>query len=62
MVDKIQRKGKIVYLCELCGYGYKSLETAEECEEYCDTHKSYSQNIHGCAVAKPTVRFMPITA
>ena len=62
MVDEMHRKGSSVYLCELCGYGYKSLETAEQCEEYCDTHETYSPDIHELAVIKPAVRVMRLTA
>jgi hypothetical protein len=60
MVDRVQRKGNTVYLCELCGYGYRSLEMAEECEEYCDTHESYSLDIHKHATFKPTVSVMSL--
>jgi rubrerythrin len=62
MVDKLWKKGKIVYLCELCGYGYKALENAEQCEEYCNTHESYSPEIHKQAIRKPTVPLMPLAA
>ena len=60
MVDEVQRKSDTVYLCELCGFGYGTLETAELCEEYCDTHGRYSPEIHKLAVCKPTVRVMPL--
>jgi hypothetical protein len=62
MVDTLQKKGEVVYLCELCGFGYKVLETAELCEEYCDTHGSYSPDIHKHAIHKPTVPVMRLTA
>jgi hypothetical protein len=62
MVDKLQKKGEITYICELCGFGYSSVETAEQCEEYCDLHGSYSQEIHRQAVSKPTVRIIPLAA
>jgi hypothetical protein len=62
MVDTLQKKGEIVYLCELCGFGYKVLETAELCEEYCDTHGRYSPDIHKHAIHKPTVPVMPLAA
>jgi len=62
MVDKMLRKGETVYACELCGFGYKELETAELCEEYCATHGSYSPEIHKQATCKPNVRVMQLTA
>jgi hypothetical protein len=62
MVDKLQKKGEIWYICELCGFGYRSVETAERCEEYCDLHGSCSPEIHKQAVSKPTVRVIPLAA
>jgi hypothetical protein len=62
MVSEVQRKGDTVYLCEFCGFGYADLETAEQCEEYCDTHGSCSLEITKKAIYKPTVRVMSITA
>jgi len=62
MVDKIRKKGEITYVCELCGFGYRALETAEECEEYCDLHGSYSPDIHKHSTSKPTVRLIPLAA
>jgi hypothetical protein len=58
MVDKLQRKGEVVYLCELCGFGYKALETAELCEEYCGMNGNYSPDIHKHAICKPAVPVM----
>jgi len=40
VVNEEFKKGKIIYLCELCGYGYSDLETAEQCEQHC-----YSGNL-----------------
>jgi predicted subunit of tRNA(5-methylaminomethyl-2-thiouridylate) methyltransferase len=62
MVDKLQKKTEIMYICELCGFGYRSLETAELCEEYCDIHGSYSPEIHKKAISKPTLRMIPLAA
>jgi hypothetical protein len=62
MVDKRLKKGEAVYFCELCGFGYKVLETAELCEEYCDTHGNYSPDIHKRAICKPTVPVMRLAA
>jgi len=62
MVSEMQRKGETVYLCEFCGFGYVDLETAEQCDEYCDTHSSCSLEITKKAIYKPTVRVMSVTA
>jgi hypothetical protein len=62
MVDKIRRKGGAMYVCEVCGFGYRELEIAEECEEYCDMHGSYSPEIHNQAISKPTAPVMSLTA
>ena len=62
MVDKLKKKSETTYICELCGFGYKTVETAEQCEEYCDIHGSYSPEIHIQAISKPTVRIIPLAA
>jgi len=62
MVDKVMKKGETVYLCEFCGYGYKLLAMAEDCEEYCGTNGTYSPDIHKHAITKPTVRVMQLAA
>ncbi len=49
----IQHKGKTVYLCEVCGFGYASPETASSCENFCKTHNSCSFEITKKAVFKP---------
>jgi len=58
MVDEMKKGGKTIYLCELCGFGYADLETAERCEEYCDLHGSCSLEITQRAVYRPSVRVM----
>jgi len=60
MVNELMRKGETIYLCELCGFGYKDLNTAEQCEQYCDTHGSCSLEITRKAAYKPSVRVMPV--
>jgi len=62
MVDRFKKKGEVVYICELCGFGYKAVETAEQCEEYCDLHESYLPEIHKQAISKPSVRTIPLAA
>jgi hypothetical protein len=60
MVDELKRKNETVYLCELCGFGYSDLDTAEKCEQYCDTHGSCSLQITQKAIYKPAVRVMSV--
>ncbi len=62
MVDELKRKGETVYTCELCGFGYEDLETAERCEQYCDIHGTCSIEITQKAIYKPSVRVMPALA
>jgi hypothetical protein len=62
MVSELERKDKIVYQCEICGFGYKDIDTAEKCEQYCDTHGSCSAEITIRAVYKPPVRVMSVAA
>jgi len=62
MVDELRKKGGIVYICELCGFGYRTLDTAEQCEEHCDLHGSYSPEIHKLAISKPKVFLVPLAA
>ena len=62
MVNEVRSKGETVYECELCGFGYGDLETAERCEQYCYSHGRPSQQITRRAVRKPPVRLDPIPA
>jgi hypothetical protein len=58
MVNELESKAGTVFQCELCGFGYKDLDTAERCEEYCDAHGSCSLEITKKAIHKPNVRVM----
>ena len=58
MVNELIKKGLAVYQCELCGFGYADIDTAERCEEYCDTHGTFSLDITHKAIYKPQVRVM----
>ncbi len=49
----VHHKGKKVYLCEVCGFGYDSPEIALGCENFCKTHNSCSFEITRKAVFKP---------
>ena len=62
MVNELERKRGIVFQCELCGFGYKDLDTAEQCEEYCDTHGRCSVEITKKSIYKPNVRVMSVLA
>jgi hypothetical protein len=42
--EKYTRRG-MVYLCELCGFGYADIDTAERCEQYCYSHGKPSPRI-----------------
>jgi C4-type Zn-finger protein len=37
-VSESIRRSEVIYYCEICGFGYRDLATAEACEEFCDTH------------------------
>ncbi len=43
----------MVYLCEICSFGYADRETARSCENFCRTHNSCSFEITKKAVYKP---------
>ena len=60
MVNELRKKGQTVYLCEACGFGYEDLDTAERCEQYCDTHGSCSLEITQKVIYKPSVRVMSV--
>jgi len=58
MVHEINRRGRMIYQCELCLFGYGHLEDAERCEQYCATHQSRSPKIMRKAILKPEPKFM----
>ena len=62
MVSELEKKSGTVFQCELCGFGNKDLDAAEQSEEYCDTHGSCSLEITKKAIYKPNVRVMSIAA
>jgi len=45
MVRRVKNGGSTLHLCELCMFAYKSRDTAQECEKFCDTHKGCSTEI-----------------
>jgi hypothetical protein len=62
MVETARVRHDTFYLCELCGFGYDDLITAEKCEQYCDIHGNYSRKITGQAILKPNVDAIQVTA
>lgn len=50
MVKREEWKGKTTYTCESCGFGYLTETLAQQCEDYCTTHKSCSLEITRQAV------------
>ena len=42
-----------IYVCDVCGLGYKSGDTAEACETYCTEHNACSLEITQKAVWPP---------
>jgi hypothetical protein len=59
LVNELDKKGKMIYICELCGFGYADLEMAERCEQYCYTHGSSSIEITEKAVYRPPLHVSP---
>lgn len=45
MVVEENLEGEIVFKCMKCGWIYKDIEKAEECESWCRKHKSCNLNI-----------------
>ena len=53
MVMAINHMGRKMYLCEICASGYVNQVTANECENYCRTHPTFSPAIKKRAVFNP---------
>ncbi|MBI2848261.1 MAG: hypothetical protein HYX83_03710 [Chloroflexi bacterium] len=49
MVKRIEKNGKVLYLCELCGFAYTEKEWATRLHEWCSSHHSCNLEIieHG---------------
>jgi len=50
MVKEIQEKGKTLYICSECGFGYDQKEMAEKCQSFCKEHNGCSLEITKHAV------------
>jgi rubredoxin len=53
MVKQDTLKGRPIWSCEVCGFGYAQRKTAEACEAYCKTHAGCSMEIIKKAVKRP---------
>ena len=55
MVKTIKRKGKTIFLCEICGLGYSDEETAIRCEKFCRDKNACSREITRKAIYIPKI-------
>lgn len=62
MVSEIVTKKSSVYLCDICGFAYADIDTAEGCEHYCYSHGKPSPRITKKTIRKPSVQLDPISA
>jgi hypothetical protein len=62
MVNEVTWSGQTIYECEICGFSYSELETAESCEQYCYSHEKPSVKITRKAIRKPSAQVDPIVA
>jgi hypothetical protein len=56
MVSEKQHEGERLYLCDVCGFGYRKKEQAASCEEFCTRTNSCSLAITKDAVYFPEPR------
>ncbi len=52
MVKEITKSNNRFYMCEACGFGYKDMQTAKKCENFCKDHNSCSMEITRHAALK----------
>jgi hypothetical protein len=62
MVTRIQRNDTAVYLCEFCGFGYRTVENAERCEQHCGIDGFTSREIRRKAVFEPRIHVIPVAS
>jgi len=62
LVCETIKKNQAVYYCEICGFGYKDLRSAEACEEFCDTHGYSSEEILRRAIHRPVTQILSLAA
>jgi hypothetical protein len=53
MVSEKQHEGERLYICDVCGFGYRKKEQAASCEEFCARTNSCSIAITKDAVYLP---------
>ena len=56
MVSEKQHQGERLYICDVCGFGYREKEQAASCEEFCARTNSCSIAITKDAVYFPEPR------
>jgi len=61
LVERRQSRYGMIYVCELCGFGYTDVEVAESCEEFCGTHGGYAVNITARAVFRPRIHVVSVS-
>ncbi|MBI4009729.1 MAG: hypothetical protein HY361_00845 [Candidatus Aenigmarchaeota archaeon] len=52
MVQNIADKGRKVYKCSICGFGYTDNAIAKKCEDFCKKHGACSLEITKHAVLR----------
>ncbi len=52
MVKQEKYEGKQIHTCEVCGFGYKEKEYAQQCEDFCKAHSGCSLEITKHAVKR----------
>lgn len=45
--------GAEIFQCKICRFGYKNKDTAQKCQDWCETHKSCNLRITKNAVYFP---------
>jgi hypothetical protein len=56
------RKREVIFHCEICGFGYDDLRTAEACEEFCNSHGFSSSDILRKAIYRPSTEVLSLAA
>jgi hypothetical protein len=58
--NELTPDGFEVFTCEFCGFGYRELETTEECEECCGAHGFASAEIRRKSIRTSKIELVPI--
>jgi hypothetical protein len=60
MVFEKKLGNRILFLCDICGFGYADRKTAQECKDHCRAHHgSCSAEISAKAVYVPGSTMLP---